>query len=55
MERKNRQEAIDELLLPYRKMSMTVKVAKWELEKAVALAAHSTESTKNGARSVSRP
>jgi hypothetical protein len=46
-----RQEAIDNLLLPYRKMSMAVKVARWELERLARPAAPSTVDTRNGARS----
>lgn len=49
-----RQERIDELLLPYRKMSMAVKMAKWELERAARPAERSTVDIKDYARSVNR-
>lgn len=47
-----RQERIDELLLPYRKMSMAVKMARWEIERLVLPAEQSMVGTRNGARSV---
>jgi len=49
-----RQERIDELLLPYRKMSMAVKMARWEIERLARPAARSTVDIKDYARSVNR-
>jgi hypothetical protein len=40
-----RQERIDELLLPYRKMSMAVKMAKWEIEAMIPKPVSSTDAS----------
>lgn len=40
-----RQEAIDNLLLPYRKMSMAVKLARWEIEAMIPKPANSTDAS----------
>lgn len=51
MKVQKRQEAIDNLLLPYRKMSMAVKAARWELERLARPAQPSMDSIRSGARS----
>jgi hypothetical protein len=40
-----RQERIDELLLPYRKMSMAVKMARWEIESTIQKRVTSTDAS----------
>jgi hypothetical protein len=40
-----RQERIDELLLPYRKMSMAVKMARWEIESTIPKPVSSTDAS----------
>jgi len=46
-----RQEAIDNLLLPYRKTIMAAKAARWDLERLARPVQPSMDSIKNGARS----